>query len=358
MTNWITKIHGSDLKNSSASEFIANRQAAESAAAIGFKEINYFTYDMREASDEEINIRVTTLLSGVQPDDVVIVQWPMWQYDERFERFFMQKLRLIPEIKLAALLWDVLPWMKGGVSLDYTEHELFQTLNAFDLVIAANPKMARRLRKEGGVKVAMLSMDLSDSLYQGPLKEKTDFNKLYFIGSQINQTMVSDYTAQTPFEMIGEAEGLDKANAAIHFLGKMSSEKIPAMIDGGFGVVHYATSSQFKGAAKYGDYNNPMKLSQYLAAGIPVIIGSQMAHADLVKRQNLGLVLDDLNAIDEVLSDLTLADYQAKLAAIKPWSEAVRNGYFAKRACLETLRILKLGQTDSLAEQAKSADET
>ncbi|GFH43004.1 beta-1,6-galactofuranosyltransferase [Lactococcus hodotermopsidis] len=352
MANWITKINGSDNKNTSASGFVANRQAAESAVAVGFKEINYFTYALREASDEEIGIRVTTLLSGVKPKDVVIVQWPMWQSDNRFEQIFIQKLRLIPEVKIAAMVWDVMSWVKDDRERDYTGDYSLRSLNDFDLVIAANRKMAGRMRNEGGVKSPILSMDLSDSLYKGPLREKKVMKKLYFIGSRINQNMVLNYTAQTPFDMIGNASGLDKKNDAITFLGTMPSDDVPFRFDGGFGVVQYAKPVNFKGMQKYGEYNNPLKLSQYLAAGIPVVIGSQMAHAELVKSKNLGIVLDDLNDIDKVLAEMTLEEYQAKLEAVKPWSQAIRTGYFAKRACLEAVRVLKLGKTDSLAEKA------
>ncbi|GFH40949.1 beta-1,6-galactofuranosyltransferase [Pseudolactococcus insecticola] len=352
MQYWITKINGSDTKNASASGFVANRQAAASAFAVGFNPINYYTYALRDASDEEIGLRVSTLLSGVQSNDVVIVQWPMWQSDNRFEQIFLQKLRVIPGVKIAAMVWDVMAWVKDDRDRDYTGDYSLKMLNEFDLVIAANRKMAARMRKEGGVNSAILSMDISDSLYSGPLRDKKVIKKLYFVGSRINQNMVLDYTAETPFDMVGNSAGLEKTNPAINFLGRMSSDAIPFLFDGGFGVVQYAKPVNFKGMQKYGEYNNPLKLSQYLAAGIPVVIGSKMAHAELVRSQNLGIVLDDLNDIDTVLSELSEADYQAKLAAVKPWSEAIRTGYFSKRACLEAVRIMTLGKTDSLAELA------
>ena len=111
MTNWITKINGSDVQHATDVHFILNGQAAESAEAVGFSVINYAPYQLRDAADEDVETRVTTLLSGVQPDDLLIVQWPMWQADARFEKIFIEKIRLIQRVKIAALLWEVMPWL-------------------------------------------------------------------------------------------------------------------------------------------------------------------------------------------------------------------------------------------------------
>lgn len=86
----ITKINGSDVQHATDVHFILNGQAAESAEAVGFSVINYAPYQLRDAADEDVETRVTTLLSGVQPDDLLIVQWPMWQADARFENLYRE----------------------------------------------------------------------------------------------------------------------------------------------------------------------------------------------------------------------------------------------------------------------------
>ena len=56
-------------------------------------------------------------------------------------------------------------------------------------------------------------------------------------------------------------------------------------------------------------YNNPHKTSLYLSSGIPVITWSQAAIADFIKQHNVGIVIDDLNRIDEVLANVTKDQY-------------------------------------------------
>ncbi|MGO2764873.1 MAG: hypothetical protein ACTIAI_07195 [Pseudolactococcus laudensis] len=314
MTNWITKINGSDVQNTTDAHFILNQQAAESAEGVGFSVINYAPYQLRDAADEDVEIRVTTLLSGVQPDDLVIVQWPMWQADARFEKNFIEKIRLIPRVKIAALLWEVMPWLMTDDLSDGMHPEMTK-LRDFDLLLVANRKLAEQLRDSGGITSPILAMGLTDFKCQGSLNAKADFKKLVVIDSSYDEEQLS-YHGQLPFT---------------------------AMADGGFGVVPAARS-------QYEAHTNSLELSKYLSMGLPVVIRSNMAQAELVRVHNLGIVLDDLNAIDAVLADMTMMDHQEKLTAVGSWSEAVRSGYFVKRACLESIRILKLGEVDCLAE--------
>ena len=75
-----------------------------------------------------------------------------------------------------------------------------------------------------------------------------------------------------------------------------------------------------------------MKFSLYLAAGIPVIIWGEAALAGFVKRYNVGITINDLYEIDEKVKALSNKDYEEMKKNIAPFSEAVRNGAFMKKA--------------------------
>jgi hypothetical protein len=354
MTNWVTKITGNPHQNTSASGFVANRHAAEGLSQIGFKELNYAGISHRQDSDEVLDARVAAMLAGVQPGDMVIVQYPTWTNDPAFDLRLIEKLDAIPNVKKAIMVWDVMVWVRHEEQVSPNNYN-FRVLNRFDLVIAANPKMAKRLHDETVIDKPILSMDFSDSIYRGPLAPKGFEKKLWFVGSNLNDNMIQDYAAQTPFHMIGNYNGQALSNPAITLHGAKSSDEVTAMLDGGFGVVQYAKPVRYQGMQKYGEYNNPLKLSHYLAAGIPVIIGSQMAHVEFVKAHNIGIVLDDLNDVDRIFKEISQEEYQAMLEAVKPFQRAISSGFFAKRAGLEAQRILQLGFTDSLAQQQKGA---
>lgn len=283
MTNWLTKLNGSEGQNTTDPHYILNRQAAESAADIGFETIHYAPFDLRDASDEALTLQISTLLSGLQANDTLIVQLPMWVADNRFEAKFLELARLIPGIKLAAMVWEVMPWLMTDDISDGSNPD-FDFLNRFDLVVAGNTKLANHLRDVGGVTSSILSMDMTDWQTETPDLDTT--------------TVVSGTNS------------------------------------GSFGLVT-ATS-------QYDTLTNPLALSQFLAAGLPVVITADMAHAEWVADQNLGIVLEASEDMNQALAALSEADYQAKLAAVRPWSVAIKSGYFTKRACQAVLSMLKL----------------
>lgn len=282
MTNWITKLNDSSVQESGDVHVILNRQTAENAASIGFETIHYAPFDLRDASDEALTLQISTLLSGLQANDTLIIQLPMWVADNRFEAKFLELARFIPGIKLAAMVWEVMPWLMTDDISDGSNPD-FDFLNRFDLVIAGNTKLANHLRDVGGVTSPFLSMDMTDWLGQIP-----------------------------------ESDILEIVST--------SSET--------FGLV-VATS-------KYETLTNPLALSQFLAAGLPVVITADMAHADWVADQNLGIVLEASEDMNQALAAVSEADYQAKLAAVQPWSVAIKSGYFTKRVCQAALSMLKL----------------
>ena len=90
----------------------------------------------------------------------------------------------------------------------------------------------------------------------------------------------------------------------------------------------------------YMRYNNPHKLSLYLACGIPVIVWRQAAIADFVAENDVGLVIDDLQQIDALLGALTLARYQEMLQNVQVVQRRVRSGYYVRTAVEKALALL------------------
>ena len=82
----------------------------------------------------------------------------------------------------------------------------------------------------------------------------------------------------------------------------------------------------------YTKFNNPHKLSLYLAIGLPVIVWKEAAIAKFVEENKVGVAissLQELNNLDKVISpDL----YQNYLNNITDISAKVRNGYFLSSA--------------------------
>ena len=79
-------------------------------------------------------------------------------------------------------------------------------------------------------------------------------------------------------------------------------------------------------------YNNPHKVSLYLSSGIPVIIWRKAALSKFIEENNLGIVVDSLTELDEVLSKMSLSRYEKLSKNVRDVSQKLRKGFFIEKA--------------------------
>ncbi|MDR0199376.1 MAG: beta-1,6-galactofuranosyltransferase [Streptococcaceae bacterium] len=336
MTKWITCLAGTGN-----TMYDAPQEVARIAETIGFQTIYYAHYDNVDNQHEMRLTYFESLLSQIQPGDTVVVQFPTGLVNANYNEEFYTILREKSGVKLIAFLHDVRTYIYAGQNYDPKTDLTLKWLRLFDCLIVHNAKFIERLRADS-VQVPMVNMHLFDFCYDGPLQEKHLLPKVYYTSGR--RVRLIDYHAKTHLNIIGGRFGEDQLN--IHYFDKMENKAIPAIFDGGFGLAdtlpNFSINFGKLDWETYNQLNNPFKLSLYLASGLPVIVSSQSAHAAWIQEKNIGLILDNLNDIDDALSNLTEDDYQAMLAAIKPYQKAVSTGYFAKRALMEAIRTLSL----------------
>lgn len=127
----------------------------------------------------------------------------------------------------------------------------------------------------------------------------------------------------------------DAQNAVYH--GSFQPEELPTKMEQGFGLVWDGGELQ-KCSGDFGEYlkyNNPHKLSLYIAAGMPVIVWSQSAVKLLVEKEHIGLVIDSVTDLEKRIAMLSDEEYQVMTRNAKRLSKKVRKGYFIKRALSE-----------------------
>ncbi|MDC2815401.1 beta-1,6-galactofuranosyltransferase [Leuconostoc suionicum] len=354
MTNWITEVEDNNYVSRRASGIIANQMAAESIESVGFRKLHYprmYAAKLLEVGKEARWEYLEALLSCVLPGDTVIVQYPLWTNSTDFELEFINYLKLVRHAKIVAMVWDIISWVQDNRDRDYTGDASLWMLNKYDLVIAANSKMARRLHDEGGVTTPMIPMRLSDFVYSGPITPKIFKKELYYVATGIDPALIKEYPTDMPINFIGPNSSVGEVPDYIRLLGPMDSVDIPRKLDGGFGLLYYAQNGGYKGMHRYGEYNNPLKLSLYLASGLPVITLSNTAHAEWIKSRGIGLVIEDLANIEAAVDAVSEEDYYKMLENIKPWQRAVSTGFFAKGAAVEAVRYVNLGFKDHLVKQ-------
>ena len=153
----------------------------------------------------------------------------------------------------------------------------------------------------------------------------------------------SEYIYKLPesvkFNLYGvNYEGEEKEN--ISYKGSFMPDELPHELSGSFGLVWDGESAETCSGV-YGEYlriNNPHKTSLYLASGIPVIIWSKAALADFVKENKVGIVVDSLYNIPDVLGWMTAEEYNEMKKNAGMMAKKLRDGEFTKKALKENVR--------------------
>lgn len=118
-----------------------------------------------------------------------------------------------------------------------------------------------------------------------------------------------------------------------YYCGTFPPEILLSKLDGKFGLVWDgdSTESCLGNFGHYTLYNNPHKLSMYIAAEIPVICWSNSAISNFVVKNKIGIAINSLNELDTILGFLTHEEYDVFLKSVSVISKQVRSGYFLKR---------------------------
>ena len=83
---------------------------------------------------------------------------------------------------------------------------------------------------------------------------------------------------------------------------------------------------------EYLKYNNPHKVSLYIASEMPIIIWEKAALAKFVKDNNIGITVSSLYELPEVLSKVTKQEYQMYKYNLSRLSADVKNGKYLTEA--------------------------
>jgi hypothetical protein len=124
----------------------------------------------------------------------------------------------------------------------------------------------------------------------------------------------------------------------VQYHGSFSSAALPGILQGSFGLVW--DGPDISCCNDYLLYNNPHKLSLYLAAGMPVIAWSSSAVADFILEQQVGLVIENLQQLPDVVKHLPLHQYQQMQQQAIAIGKKVRTGFYLN-AALEQCYPLK-----------------
>ena len=275
-------------------------------------------------------------------NDVIILQFPLlWQSLKKQIRMKFLKKR---SFKAYLLIHDIESLrnkkIKSFSGFKYSIIYFLQNktvLEKVDGIIAHNDKMKSELVKMGIDKDKIISLEIFDYLIPNFNEDKNyDKDKILLAGNfDIRKTKYARQLPESPeFSIYGINFEEENLPSNVHYNGAFSPDELSNHLHGGFGLV-WDGDSPHTCSGMYGEYlkmNNPHKASLYLASGFPIIVWSQSALAEFVRKNHCGILVDSLFEIADCLNSIDEEDYQELIKNSKIVGEKLLNGYFLKTA--------------------------
>ncbi|RDY27397.1 hypothetical protein CHL78_009275 [Romboutsia weinsteinii] len=280
-------------------------------------------------------------------NSIVVLNHPITygKTKETIESVYIDKLKEKKSVNLVAVIHDLysIRFHNGKDDYDENVRKEITELNKFDYVIAHNSVMSRWL-KDNGLKSKTIDLDVFD-YKSDEIEEKhniesntktvafagnLDKNKSRFI-YDMNKLQIKGLK----FNLYGPNYSHENYQCGnVEYKGICTPEQLTSVLNESFGLIWDGESLDTCTGiiGEYTKYNNPHKLSLYIASGIPVIVWKQAAISKFVEMHNIGISVESLNDLQYKIDALGEEDYSDMARNINDLRHKVSKGYFIKRA--------------------------
>lgn len=295
--------------------------------------------------------RWADIVEGIKKGDVLIVQHPMSSS--------ITVYRAIKELKkkgvhIVLIIHDLYSLRENqNLSNPYYRVRDISILNLCDVVISHNAHMTDVLASHGIDRKKVINLELFDYIY--PTKVIRTFTKadkrsiviagnldrykagyLYELGKLLKGSKL--YLYGRNFDEFAVPQ-----NGTTIYVGELLADELPEKIHSGFGLVWDGNSvDECNGnTGEYLKINNPHKTSCNLASGLPLIVWSKSAIAEVVRKYDIGICIDSLREIEFALSNISDERFKQIINNVEKISEKVRTGYFSETAIKKALTLIE-----------------
>ena len=280
-------------------------------------------------------ININKFASNIKKGDLVLLQYPATRPILKIANKALQKRgsRIIYLIHDIDFLRDVKT--HTGTVEDMKKQEL-SILKGADVIIAHNQSMIKELSKCLPGK-QFVSLDLFDYVYEGVNAQRTDDDSVIVAGNLLEKKAGYIYSLKNQkFKLNLYGSNLNESfnNDNAEYKGSFSPDELIPNLKGSYGLVWDGSSAETcEGSyGRYLKYNNPHKVSLYIAAGLPVIVWKQSALYPFVAKNGLGFGVNSLYEIDDLINQ---QDYELLCNNVELMQAKVRSGYFITKALEE-----------------------
>ena len=331
MTVHITDLHG--MAYFSVAQIAQNMVTKIATNELNFDPFTIYFYSWPDEPGDVISARFDGIIAALQDGDTVIVQSPSWNTIEWDQKFF-DRISIYHNIKKIIFVEDIPPLMFE--SNKYMLPQYIDYYNKADVLILASRKLYDYLRVHGLKPKKYVIQHMWDHISQvNPYIIPKNNKVINFAGDPKKFDFVKDWKSdKVKLNVYSEPlEGVNNPNITFtHW------QDDPVLINslrqaGGFGLVW----SEEPYWLKYMKLNASYKLSTYLAAGIPLIVNSDIPEKDTIVNKHLGIIADSIDEAVEKVEKMSDMQYNQMKDSIDQFAKLIRGGYFTKRALIEAV---------------------
>lgn len=264
----------------------------------------------------------------------LIVQYPLTNYF-----YLISPLLRLKGIKTIALVHDLESYRYSGSISDRERKDLL----SFNRIIVHTEAMVKLLTSVGIPGLKLKTLGFFDYLVENGMKgePKKDYmgktcvsfagnlSKSIFLKQLVKLGWEDLHLRLYGAEPLSSMEGTSNSSYA----GGFSPDDLRPL-NGAWGLVWDGEDIDTCSGAM-GNYlriNAPHKMSLYLAKGMPLIVWKESGVAPTVEKYKLGVCINSLSEVPQVLSALTPDELAEIHSSVEKWGECVRSGAMLEQA--------------------------
>ncbi|HWR33947.1 MAG TPA: hypothetical protein VN451_10485 [Chitinophagaceae bacterium] len=208
--------------------------------------------------------------------------------------------------------------------------------------IFQNEKMKEFVEDKAGEKVSV-NIDLFDLLFDVPAPVRKNSNRVVFAGNIEKCPFINDLHRVKDIQwMIYSSTFVTKHDNinSVLLSDEIKDKKAP---DGSYGLVWEGSSIEnISGSGgEYLRLVSPLKLSNYLLSGLPVIIHKEAAMAGFILENKIGFCVESLFGIGKKIEKIPEYEYQSMCLRVRQIGNKISAGGFTEEVVEKILKKIK-----------------
>lgn len=285
---------------------------------------------------------------SMETGGVLLIQFPILNslFFNNLAAGILEKVKAKKNLKVIVLIHDLDSIRFPGEKEKQEKHEkIFWDLA--DVIIVHNYRMKEYLRKQG-VQKPMVALGIFDYILepQGIKDRESHFQEVVIAGNldgnKAQYLRKLRELKQLEFRLYGPGFEERMKDKNVVYKGVYPPDQLPDKIQGGWGLI-WDGSSLTGCQGNYGEYlkyNNPHKTSFYIAMEMPVIIWKKAAMARFVEENHIGITVDSLEELPDVLNQISYEKYKEIARNTRKVSEKIRAGKYLQKALKESSKYV------------------